>query len=382
MSPFLKLLTWFFSRNTLHSVCSAVGDITPVTVASDDAKCDSDSHYRPPLPSISTKPLSTFIQVRAKPNPARTRVTAGHAWCCVFQVNSDPVAVRKVFGLEVGFFWPTFDTDEQVHDVSESSPPASLGFDTQVTMSLIYKRIYRDPAATMDVLSRALTEGLDLCAVRLLYPTAELLSQAGQTSLLKNQPQATATDQKGCSGGTDMVTLNSIGPVLALALRGTFARSVWLDVVGPADPQLARKTDPRSLSARYGGESRDECLIFCPRHPSRVHSELCRWFGGRVPSSGVINTNDARYVSKLQPQTPKKSRQSASAREDNLLHFPPPSCLVAVSRSDVFVVVSPLVPTRCLGLVLATCQKRGYQMRGIRRTRLTARKASSIGLLS
>lgn len=284
------------------------------------------------------------------------------------------MAVRKVFGLEVGFFCETLDTDEQVFDSSDCQPPSSLNFDTQVTMSLIYKRVYRDAAATMDVLSRALTEGLDLCAVRLLYPTAELLRQVGQNTALKI-PSQTATGKVAL----DIETLNSIGPVLALALRGTFARTLWLDVVGPTDPQLARKTDPKSLSALYGGESRDECLIFCPRHPSRIHSELCRWFGGRVPASGVINTNNARYIRKLQRSTPKKSRQSLSARDDNLLHFPPPSCLMAVSRSDVFVIVSPLVPTRCLGMILAICQRRGYQMRGVRRTRLTSKRASSLG---
>ncbi len=35
--------------------------------------------------------------------------------------------------------------------------------------------------------------------------------------------------------------------------------------------------------------SREESLIFVPRNPARVLSELARWFGGRVPASGVID---------------------------------------------------------------------------------------------
>ena len=46
------------------------------------------------------------------------------------------------------------------------------------------------------------------------------------------------------------------GPILALAIRGTFARSLWIEAVGPSDPVLARRTDPGSLIAQFGGESR------------------------------------------------------------------------------------------------------------------------------
>ena len=72
--------------------------------------------------------------------------------------------------------------------------------------------------------------------VRSLFETSVLLLLPGTSpDTSSTQPQA------------------SIGPVLALAVRGPHARSVWLDALGPADPVLARRTDPTSLCALYGG---------------------------------------------------------------------------------------------------------------------------------
>ncbi len=79
---------------------------------------------------------------------------------------------------------------------------------------------------------------------------------------------------RGCYGNSldeqlnidnNKYTFSLIGPILALCLRGTFARSLWLDAVGPSDPALARRTDPNSLCALYGGESRSELffIILC-----------------------------------------------------------------------------------------------------------------------
>ena len=191
--------------------------------------------------------------------------------------------MKKVFGLEVGFFWETVETDETVHEQYFSG---DLDLDTQNTMSLVYKKVFRTPCAMMGILNRVLQEGLDLAGIRLLYPTPELMDIAS------GRVTSSSADRKSPPPPLEM--LNTIGPLLALSLRGTFARSIWLDAVGPSDPALARSTDPNSLCALYGGESRDESLIFCPRNPARVNTELCRWFGGRVPPSGVINTGAYR----------------------------------------------------------------------------------------
>ena len=76
LSPFLKLLTAYLSRNTLHTVCHWLNDLVSMTVNVDEllgageasaggvvAGGEGPHSYRPPLPNITTRPLSTFIQV-------------------------------------------------------------------------------------------------------------------------------------------------------------------------------------------------------------------------------------------------------------------------------------------------------------------------------
>ena len=166
--------------------------------------------------------------------------------------------------------------------------------------------------------------------------------------------------------------LHDSGPIVSLAIRGTYARSIWLDAIGPSDPALARRTDPNSLCAMYGGESRDECLLFCPRNPDRIHSELCRWFGGRVPSSGVIDigTSSREFSGRKSKKANSRAEIPANC---------PVATLTALARSDIIVVISPLVPSKCLGLIFATCQRRGYQLHGVKRCRLSTRRATSLG---
>jgi len=55
-----------------------------------------------------------------------------------------------------------------------------------------------------------------------------------------------------------------VGPILALGIRGTLARPIWLDELGPMDPTLARRTDPNSLIALFGGRINDlHCRPVC-----------------------------------------------------------------------------------------------------------------------
>ena len=70
LSPFLKLLTAYLSRNTLHTVCPWLADLVSMTVSRGEAtpaagtSSEEAAHsYKPPLPNITTRPLSSFIQV-------------------------------------------------------------------------------------------------------------------------------------------------------------------------------------------------------------------------------------------------------------------------------------------------------------------------------
>ncbi|KAJ8321417.1 hypothetical protein KUTeg_001030 [Tegillarca granosa] len=348
-SPFQQHVSKYLSVNTLHTVCPWLQDMVSVEVTcpKKDKSIPQSYIYRPPLPNITTKPLSTFVQV-----------------------NHDPQAARKVFNSSVGFFFQTVDSDETFCDQIYNE--SSVKYDTQNTMSLIYKKIFCEPRSMMAIFNRILQEGLDLSGIRLLYPTQQLLSLAsGQTF--------------PASAQGDVNVLNNIGPVLAIALRGTFARTIWLDAVGPSDPALARRTDPNSLCALFGGLSRDECLLFCPRNITRVHTELTRWFGGRVPPGGVIDVGTP-YTRKdhLRSGSPKrgKGKRGHESRDEKTVVPPhrPPAALTATTKNDIFLIISPLVPLRAMGIILSTCQRRGYQIRGVRRSRLTTRKCNYLGI--
>ena len=314
----------------------------------------SEYVYLPPLPNITTKPLSTFIHV-----------------------SPDPLAAAKVFNISVGFFWQTIDSDEARLD--QDLHDEDVIFDTQNTLSLIYKKIYQDPAAMMGILNRVLQLGLDLSGIRLLFPSTEQI-KLSQT-------------ENNTDVSSELELLNNVGAVLALCIRGTSARSLWLDAVGPSDPVLARRTDPNSLCALYGGESRDECLLFCPRTPARVQAELARWFGGRVPPGNVIDVGTP-YTKKetLRSGSPKGRKgkkvtfadpvKETGARNDfevaSSTHRPL-ATLSATTQSEIFLVLSPLIPPKCFGIILASCQRRGYQVTGVKRMRLSNKKATTLG---
>ncbi|KAK3107616.1 hypothetical protein FSP39_018349 [Pinctada imbricata] len=351
-SPFHQLVSKFLSTNTLHSVCPWLQDLVSVEVPGES----SGYTYRPPLPNITTKPLSTFIQIKP-----------------------DQSAASKVFNSAVGFFWQTVDNDEALFE--QTLNDSAVLYDTQITMSLVYKKIFRDSRSMMGIFNRVLQEGLDLAGIRLVYPGKPLISLASGNSYVPNQNQNAQSENE---------ILNKIGPVLSIALRGTFARSIWLDAVGPSDPVLARRTDPNSLCALYGGDSRDECLLFCPRNPSRIQTELSRWFGARVPPGGVIDVGTPytrKDHSRSGSPNRRKSKRVTFSEDLDLdknvsLQHRPAASLSATTKSGIFLVLSPLMPPKCFGIVMATCQRRGYQVRGIRRQRLTSKKAGCLGVSS
>lgn len=119
------------------------------------------------------------------------------------------------------------------------------------------------------------SHGLDVCGLRLLFPV-------DSTTEPKNSKATTVTanfqEQKPDQGVT---------PLLAVAVRGPNARTRLVTIVGPVDYTLACRTDPSSLTAKFGN-MRDGLPIFYPRNEDRANSELVRWFGGRVPESGSM----------------------------------------------------------------------------------------------
>lgn len=80
---------------------------------------------------------------------------------------------------------------------------------------------------------------------------------------------------------------------MAVSVRGCTAHRKLVSLLGPRDPVLAKRTDPSSISAVYGGGSREDSVVFYPHLPAGVHAQLARWFGGRVPPSGSIQATSA-----------------------------------------------------------------------------------------
>eukprot|EP00930_Biecheleria_cincta_P068202 TRINITY_DN5540_c0_g1_i1.p1 TRINITY_DN5540_c0_g1~~TRINITY_DN5540_c0_g1_i1.p1 ORF type:complete len:1445 (-),score=317.81 TRINITY_DN5540_c0_g1_i1:79-4212(-) len=118
-------------------------------------------------------------------------------------------------------------------------------------------------AATMEELNH---EGLHLAGLRLATPNTEVIRAASYLS----QKRA----------------LRSGEPVLLLAVRGPQALGLWRSMLGPSDPMLARQTDPDSLNARFGGQSRDEALACAPpASASRALADVAWAFGGRIDAT-------------------------------------------------------------------------------------------------
>ncbi|XP_022110175.1 uncharacterized protein LOC110989830 [Acanthaster planci] len=373
-TPFQAHLSTFLTINTLLTVCPWVESTFACTIlrdggladTSDQASYDTvldDGSYVPAFPHISSKPLSMLLTL-----------------------SQDREAVQRVFpSSEAAFFWQTVDADEAISDLTSTEEYDNYA-DVQNTMSLVYKSVYRNPRHMLGFYYRILQESLDIAGVRLLYPVEELTPPNGSPRERK---------QREMDSGQLLKHVNKVGPILAVAIRGAMARTRWLDAMGPSDPQLARRTDPRSLVALFGGQTREEVPMYCPRNPNRVSYELALWFGGRVPESGVVDVGSAgTLASQLRAESGKGQlnqrgrrgkRGSQADLGDQLADSlevikKPPYMLVATTQSDIFLVVSPLVPPMCTGGILSACLTRGYQLRGVRRLRLNNKRVSVLGL--
>ncbi|KAL8175131.1 UNVERIFIED_CONTAM: hypothetical protein K2H54_014094 [Gekko kuhli] len=170
-------------------------------------------------------------------------------------------AVEEACAVPAGFYWQTVETDEK-YFTGSSDIKESGDTDTEVAMALLLETLLRNPRAVHHMLQLVLASGLDICGLRLLYPPHSMLLSSAVTL-----PPSYAPEKEL--------------PVLAVSLRGSNARGVLQDIVGPSDPRLASVTDSCSINASYCA-SPAQPLVYLPRTDGRVHRELCVWFGGRV----------------------------------------------------------------------------------------------------
>ncbi|OCT64336.1 dynein axonemal-associated protein 1 [Xenopus laevis] len=281
-------------------------------------------------------------------------------------LNSAPEAVEKVFSSACGFYWQTLETEEKINPLLSEIPTDS---ETEVVSVIVFERMLSNPTAFHHTLHIIQTEGLDVCGVRLLYPQANALH-----SYIDTVPSSYT--------GGDGQTL----PVLALALRGTQAEHIWAEIAGPFDPQLARLTDQYSLNAMYGFK-RGEPIMHWARKSGRLLQELSLWFGGRIPPSGSFNIGFQNpYSRSTQPRSANLRSRSDSEKDVTAFHDTdrcrPPALLTASILGDVFLVVSPAVPSAAYGDVIDICLHRGFALYGLRRLRLSAKRSAMLSMSS
>ncbi|XP_066834100.1 dynein axonemal assembly factor 8 isoform X6 [Anser cygnoides] len=280
---------------------------------------------------------------------------------CITTVSPDPQAVEKVFAVPNGFYWQTVETDEKYFPNS-SNIEACSDIDTEVAMVLLFETLLRSSLATHHMLQLVLSSGLDVCGLRLLYPQHDVLLSSSE-----KLPSSYASE------------MGKVPPVLALGVRGPKARSTLQNIIGPSDPQLAGVTDCSSINAIYC-RSQAEPLVYLPQLDSRVHRELCLWFGGRAAHAalhgGVLDP--ASRCNRVRSQSPSSTR--AEADEENvhlqdMVQPRPPAMLVSTSKGDIILMVSPVVSPHAYGNVISVCTHRGFLLQGIRQLQLSPKQA-------
>ncbi|KAI2666071.1 Dynein axonemal assembly factor 8 [Labeo rohita] len=262
---------------------------------------------------------------------------------CFISVNPNREAVEQVFSMTPGFYWQTLETENQKCQSAEAT--VSQECHTKTALVLIGRALFLNPLAMHHTLELMWRSSLDVCGIRFLYPPQELLTHFAVGKSVMHE--------RG----------RSYQPVLIIAFRGPHANSVWQEITGPSDPQLARRTDPASINALYG-HSQDQLLLYSPRLASLVHLGLCLWFGGRIAKNTLSTIQDSG---------------DSGVRCSHVLTSSP-ATLCATVKGDIFLLVSPVVGPRCYSYIISTCAKTGFSLLGLQRVQISKKQAQSLGL--
>ncbi|XP_063027533.1 dynein axonemal assembly factor 8 [Melospiza melodia melodia] len=247
----------------------------------------------------------------------------------IIAVNPDPQAVEKAFAVPKGFYWQTVESDDK-HFPDSSAMEACRETDIEVAMVLLLEALFQNPLETHHTLRLLLGSGLDVCGLRLLYPSQELLLSSSE------KLPSSYTSEPG-----------KVPPVLALGVRGPRAHGILQDITR--------------------GCGRAESVVSLPL-ARRVHRELCLWFGGRA--AGVLPPPSSS-------QRPSPAGAGADEEKVDLqaLMLPrPPAMLVSTTKGDIILLVSPVVPPCAFGAVLSACARRGFVLQGLRQLQLSAQQ--------
>ncbi|XP_059415123.1 dynein axonemal assembly factor 8 [Carassius carassius] len=262
---------------------------------------------------------------------------------CFISVNPNREAVGNVFSMIPSFYWQTLETEDQKCQSTEAT--ISQECHTETALVLIGRALFLNPLAMHHTLELMWRSSLDVCGIRFLYPPQELLTNFAVSKSVMHEGE------------------HSHQPVLIMAFRGPHANSVWQEITGPSDSQLARRTDPASINALYG-HIQDQLLLYSPRLASLVHLGLCLWFGGRIAKNSLSTIQDSGDKGVTCSHVLTSS----------------PASLCATVKADIFLIVSPVVGPRCYGYILSSCAKTGFSLLGLQRAQISRKQAQSLGL--
>lgn len=164
---------------------------------------------------------------------------------------------------------------EHATEGSGAMPP---GLEVETEMVCVALRAGSgSPEALAAVLEEAYDEGLAVVGLRMAFPD-DSVAQTVTSAAMRN-------------------AIRDGRPVLLVAFRGPHALNIWRSMLGPADPALARRTDPASLNARFGGETRAETLSLTPpSSAARALADVAWAFGGRIAGAPAAAPVHAVHV--------------------------------------------------------------------------------------
>jgi len=253
------------------------------------------------------------------------------------------------FFLPISFYWEKLD--------KEDSTNLSVPNNIETTVAVIHQNWLGNVKFIFSVLDLVASFGLDLAGMRLVHET-----DCGPCEDVKQ---------------TDLA--------LALAIRGPHAINRWVEAVGPGDHELAKVTDPNSLSAVYGN-SENEMMWFA-RNTHKALYALAKYFGGRacVKTKAIFGINDA--ATKAEKRKWQRVRFADSPKCESVEPSTPTTptivpCLFAANQTKIILTVSPKVPPSQYSDVFSACDQSGYQVCGIKRMRLNPKRARMLSLSS
>ncbi len=311
--------------------------------------------------------------------------------------------IRPLLDLTIVNGYVSLEQNESLQSFCSSLPLSSvislqidsLAFTTP--LSFYWSSLYNPKCLPSDNSLRSLSSvQVTVCAVNQPYiATPELLF-----SLLHQ-----AINRGLCIAGIRLAFQNVSGTdsnhtaTLAIAFRGTNAIQHAMDIVGPDDHQLAKVTDPESLSAIFSDEGNSKPMISCLHSHFWAGLEIAKWFGGRacVETGSILGVSDA--VTRLERRKRQRVRFSESESEDVILPpllqstslpddiaFPPlvsnvPG-LIAYSYSKVLFVVSPFIPPVHYATMFQSINECGFDIICIKRVRLNTKRATALKMSS